>query len=312
MSAASLVAEWGGGRPDTAVVAEQVVPVPSPVPAGHTLFLAVTTWTSSSTVTIPSMSATDTRGNDWTYLGTYAVAALETKVHLLFAHVETPLTAADSVSLLPAVVPGVARIAWSFTQWDALIAPTGDLVANDNGGVVNPSPTTGPIAVAGRATVIGAVCMVNPGRVVTDGADTTVLTKYVSTQGTGDRGVVQMYRHATGAGDYPLNATYSTGGQWSAVGAVFTPVVAPPALVPQAATLFLVVAGVEVPVTPTLMQGGVEVVATMTYGYTTALQIIDNGDGSVTLLAGFTDNLDGSATVPQATDNLDGSASIGA
>lgn len=210
-----FVREFSGYTPTTQN--HLTVSVPAAIPAGNSLVAAATILDSGTT--IPSITASDTKGNTWTMLHSAKLTGTNTAGYLLSVVITSALTTSDTITF---TYPYWAnRSAISIAEFNDVLTPD-KYATGDNGGAQWLTLVTPATAMTTQANelIYGAWYMLNPGRTFTATNGFTGLTKVTSNAGSSDRAVATEYKYVTSIGQYTANGTFNSNG--SAVGMVQT------------------------------------------------------------------------------------------
>lgn len=218
------VTEFSGASGASGNVSSVQVTVPATIPVGESLIASAATLGAGSAIS--SISATDSKGNTWTYLNTVTVGATFTASHLIYCRVTTELTSSDTITFTYS--HDVSRSAISVTQFnDVLVHDVGASGYSDTSTTVLVTDPTASTAEANEL-VFGAFGLVNAGRNFTATNGFTGLTKILSDGASGNRAIVPEYKYVSSIGTQTANGTIDVGGTWSGLVQTFTLGGAPP------------------------------------------------------------------------------------
>lgn len=171
---------------------------------GDTLCLGAAVISSGSDFTI-----TDDAGNTW-ILSSGTVSATTTHGILAYCAVEsvpTEITVTDNSGT-------ATRWAVAVEQFNDEYTSVAGSDSFDNGGNSTAVLSAGTVTTDdSNSLVFVAYCLVNSGRVFTQGAGFSVGSKVISTGGSGERAIVCQWRYAS-AGSHTTEASLNSGGTW--------------------------------------------------------------------------------------------------
>lgn len=200
------------------------------VAAGNTVVVSVC---SSSTVTTGNplvATASDTRGNTW-FKGLEHVTATSGSYHQFRSKIAAgkDLQIGDVITITFATnatrAVGVAGI-----YSEDLNGADGAAAQNDSGAATSSALSSGNFTTshAGDGLLVGTVGLVSAARIFTPTSPWLVGTKFVSTSGSGDRGVQQIYRYVTAPGTFNAQGNLNSSSLWG-LGAIGLKYTDPPA-----------------------------------------------------------------------------------
>jgi hypothetical protein len=193
------------------------IPITAAVAVGK--FLVVSVHDASSTAL--TVTCTDTKGNTYTkdlefIDGNPGAGLISGSVHQLRTKVTTALVSGNVITV---TFSGAA------TRAVGMAAVYGDDISGRDPVGVGPSGNSGATTSSALATAsattqhandlfVGTVGLVSSARVFTPTNGWTALTKGISTSGSGDRGVQQIYKYVAAPGPYTATGTLNSSSLW--------------------------------------------------------------------------------------------------
>lgn len=197
------------GISNTSVTNTLQVTVPAGgIAAGHFLILGI----ASSGTGIPTWNVIDSRSNTWTVNLTDPIAPSGGNCGaMVTCVVSTSLLAGDIITLTSSTAT-VDRIAACVEEFDDIVTGIDTSSTNDNGGATGSVLTSGSFTTTQNdELLVGVLNMVSIGRVFTADSPWTAGTKITTTSGSGDRGVVVVWRPVSSIGTYAATGTFTGG-----------------------------------------------------------------------------------------------------
>jgi hypothetical protein len=185
----------------------------TPIPAGHTITVAVATGTFAGAV-----GCADNRGNTYT-----VVADRNTGNGRLFvcsATAATTLTAGDTVT---ATYPGFSGLSVISVNAISDAVSTGTVGQTVTSAGNNAAPNSGSVTTTHPYEAVFGVIAHNSTPVLTLGAGYTTVGAVSGGSGSGMRTLTPMFRLAATPGTYAAAGTLSAGQQWRAVAVTYSP-----------------------------------------------------------------------------------------
>src|SRR5688500_15199840 len=164
---------------------------------------------SSALVTV---TATDSRGN--TYLRDHArQTSTSGGGYQLRSKLTTALQPGDTINVTLSAPSAKTPVIVGVFDDDLAAHAAGSLVsAADSGGATSSVLNSGNFTPAVGDLLVGTVTMISAGRTFTADAGWSQSAKLVTTSGSGDRGVVQMWRYAASATPQAASGLFTAGG----------------------------------------------------------------------------------------------------